>query len=54
MKVVSVPDKLRGGDLRSIGRSNEIVADLEEDSPIIEKGEQNNDSILWTGLFQML
>ncbi len=36
-KVMSVLDKLRGGDLRSIGRSNEIVVDIEEDSTIIEK-----------------
>jgi hypothetical protein len=34
---MNVLDKLRGGDLRSIGRSNEIVADIEEDSSIIEK-----------------
>ncbi len=34
---MSVLDKLRGGDLRSIGRSNEIVADIEADSTIIEK-----------------
>jgi hypothetical protein len=32
-------DKLRGGDLHSIGRSNEIVADIEEDSALIAKGE---------------
>ena len=30
-------DKLRGGDLRSIGRSNEMVADIEEDPTLIEK-----------------
>lgn len=30
MKVMSVLDKLRGGDLSSIGRSNEIVADIED------------------------
>jgi len=32
-----VLDKLRGGDIRSIGRSNEVVADIEEDSTLIEK-----------------
>jgi len=36
---MSVLDKLRGGDIRSIGRSNEIVADIEKDSTLIEKGE---------------
>ncbi len=30
MKVMSMLDKLRGGDLRSIGQSNEIVADIED------------------------
>ena len=30
-------EKLRGGDLRSIGRANEIVADIEKDSTHIEK-----------------
>ena len=34
---MSVLDKLRGGDIRSIGRSNEIVADIEKDSTLIEK-----------------
>ena len=34
---MSMLDKLRGGDLRSIGRSNEIVADIEEDPTLIEK-----------------
>ena len=29
-------EKLRGGDLRSIGRSNEIVADIEENPLLIE------------------
>jgi len=36
---MGVLDKLRGGDLRSIGRSNEIVAHIEEDPTLIEKGE---------------
>jgi len=30
-------EKLRGGDLRSIGRANEIVADIKKDSTLIEK-----------------
>ena len=30
-------DKLRGGDLRSIGRSNEVVAELKENPMLIEK-----------------
>jgi len=30
-------DKLRGGDLRSIGRSNEIVAEIEENPMLIEE-----------------
>ena len=30
-------DKLRGGDLRSIGRSNEIVADTEDAFKMIKR-----------------
>jgi hypothetical protein len=30
--VMNMLDKLRGGDLRSIGQSNEIVAAIEENS----------------------
>jgi hypothetical protein len=36
-KMMTTLDKLRGGDLRSIGRSNEIVADIEENPMLIEK-----------------
>jgi len=36
-KMITTLDKLRGGDLRSIGRSNEIVADIEENPMLIEK-----------------
>ena len=34
---MSVLDKLRGGDLRSIGRSNEIVADIEDAFKMIKQ-----------------
>ena len=30
-------DKFQGGDLRSIGRSNEVVADIKENPKLIEK-----------------
>jgi hypothetical protein len=33
---MNILDKLRGGDLRSIGRANEIAADIEENSTLIE------------------
>jgi len=42
-------DKLRGGDLRSIGRSNEIVAAIEENPILIEKifpGLHDHDPVL--------
>ena len=35
--VINMLDKLRGGDLRSIGRSIEIVADIEENPMLIEE-----------------
>ena len=35
--VITLLNKLRGGDLRSIGRSNEIVADIEEKPMLIEE-----------------
>ena len=34
--MINLLDKLRGGDLRSIGRSNEIVADIKENPLLIE------------------
>ncbi len=46
---MSILDKLRGGDLRSIGRSNEIVSDIEDDPALIEKvfpGLYNHDLVL--------
>ena len=42
-------DKLRGGDLRSIGRSNEVVADIKEIPKLIEKifpGLHDHDPVL--------
>ena len=35
-KVMSVLDKLRGGDLRSIGRSNEVAGDIEKNVSLFE------------------
>ena len=42
-------DKLRGGDLRSIGRSNEVVADIKENPKLIGKifpGLHDHDPVL--------
>ena len=42
-------DKLRGGDLRSIGRSNEIVAEIKENPMLIEEvfpGLRDRDPVL--------
>jgi len=33
---MSVLDKLRGGDLRSIGRSNEVAGDIEKNVSLFE------------------
>ena len=33
---MSILDKLRGGDLRSIGRSNEVAEDIEKNDSLFE------------------
>ncbi len=37
LQVTKMLDKLRGGDRRSIGRSNEVVADIKENPALFEK-----------------
>jgi HEAT repeat protein len=47
--MMSMLDKLKGGDLRSIGRSNEIVAEIEENPLLIEEifpGLHDHDPVL--------
>jgi hypothetical protein len=33
---MSILDKLRGGDLRSIGRSNEVAGDIEKNATLFK------------------
>ncbi len=46
---MSILDKLRGGDLRSIGRSNEVAGDIEKNASLFEtafRGLYDNDPIV--------
>ena len=46
---MSILNKLRGGDLRSIGRSNEIAGEIEKNASLFEtvfRGLYDNDPIV--------